>query len=193
MSPPLLRKAAATYADLVALPDHVVGQIVNGELIASPRPSLTHGQACSVLGMDLGNPFQRGRGGPGGWWFIDEPELHFGRDVLVPDLAGWRRERMPVIPSEPYTSLAPDFVCEVLSPSTATIDRVHKMPIYAAAGVGHAWIVDPRDRTLEVFRLAAPHWVLIASFEGDAKFRAEPFDAVELELGALWSDAPPQG
>jgi Uma2 family endonuclease len=187
MSPP---KKPATYQDIIDLPEHKVGEIVDGELYVSPRPAARHAKVSSILGMDLGSPFQRGRGGPGGWWIVDEPELHFGQNVLVPDLAGWRRERMPRIPDVPYFELAPDWVCEVLSPSTAKLDVVLKLPKYARAGVKHAWIVDPMNRLLEVFRQEHEQWVLVATFGGDDKVRAEPFEAVELELAELWLDEP---
>lgn len=179
-------KKPANYEDLAALPEEMLGQLIAGELIASPRPALRHVRAASVLGTDIGGPFDRGRGGPGGWWIFDEPELHLGADVLVPDLAGWRRERTPAAPSGAFTDVVPDWVCEVTSPSTAGIDRVRKLPVYARAGVGHAWIVDPVGRSLEVFRLETGGWKLVGSFGGDDRVRAEPFDAVELELSALW-------
>ncbi|WP_224247793.1 Uma2 family endonuclease [Hyalangium gracile] len=182
----------ATYEDLCALPENLVGEIIDGELYTSPRPASRHAKVSSVLGMDLGGPFQRGRGGPGGWWILDEPELHFGNDVLVPDLAGWKVERMPRIPDAPFIELAPNWICEVLSPSTAKLDLVRKLPRYARASVEHAWVIDPIHRTLEVFRQEHERWVLVAAFVGDDKVRAEPFDAVELELGALWlEEAPP--
>ena len=176
----------ATYADILALPDHVVGEIIGGELHVSPRPATPHAHVASTLGMDIGSSFQRGRGGPGGWWVLDEPELHFGDDVLVPDLAGWRREHMPVVPRAPFIELAPDWVCEVISPSTAMLDRSAKLPIYARAGVGNAWLVDPDARTLEVFRRDGEHWLLVSTHAGEQQVRAEPFAAVQLELGALW-------
>lgn len=176
----------ASYRDLEALPEGMTGQLIAGELIASPRPALAHARAASVLGMDIGGPFERGRGGPGGWWILDEPELHFGEEVVVPDLAGWRRERLPAPPAGPYTSIAPDWICEVTSPSTAGIDRVRKLPIYARESVRHVWIVDPVGRSLEVFRLEAGTWILASSHAGDDRVRAEPFQAVELELSALW-------
>src|SRR5262245_40508208 len=143
----------ATYRDILALPNNVVGEIVGGELMVSPRPASGHALAALGIGGELWGPFQRGRGGPGGWWILVEPELHFGEDVLVPDLAGWRRERMPIMLNAPYFTLAPDWVCEIASSSRASYDRVHKMPIYAREKVGHAWIVDPVARTLEIFRL----------------------------------------
>jgi Uma2 family endonuclease len=176
----------ATYQDLVALPEHLVGELIDGDLYASPRPASRHAKVSSVLGMDLGGAFQRGRGGPGGWWSVDEPELHFGEDVLVPDLAGWRQERMPTIPDVLFFELAPDWICEVLSPSTAKLDLVRKLPRYARAGVAYAWVVDPIHQTLEVFHQEQGRWVLMDAFAGDDRVRAVPFDAIELELGSLW-------
>lgn len=184
-------KTSATYQDLLELPEHQVGEIVDGELYVSPRLAIPHAKVASTLGMDLGTPFQRGRGGPGGWWLINEPELHFGQNVLVPDLAGWRRERLPRLPDAPYLELAPDWLCEVLSPSTAKLDLVHKLPRYARAAVKHAWVIDPLNRVLKVFRQEHEQWVLVKAFGGDDKVRAEPFEAVELELDALWLEEPP--
>ena len=184
-----MREAArrgATYEDLLALPDHVVGQIVDGDLVVHPRPTMEHARASGGLHDDLRGPFDRGRGGPGGWWIVFEPELHLDADVLVPDLAGWRRERVPSAPRGPFMEIAPDWVCEVLSPNTAALDRARKLPIYAGHEVGHAWLVDPSARTLEVFRRDGPRWLLLGVFTGDAKVRAEPFDAVELDIAPLW-------
>jgi Uma2 family endonuclease len=140
-----------------------------------------------VLGFELGGPFHRGRNGPGGWWILVEPELHFGADVLVPDLAGWRRHRMASLPATPYIALAPDWVCEVLSPSTEAIDRAKKLGIYAHAAIAHAWLVNPVLQTLEVLTLSSGRWTVVATHEDAEPVRAEPFDAVELELGALWA------
>jgi Uma2 family endonuclease len=179
-------KKNATYADLCAVPDNFVAEILGGELHASPRPASPHGHAAGALGIKLGGPFQYGENGPGGWWFHPEPELHFGSDVVVPDIAGWRRERMPTVPDVAYFTLAPDWLCEVLSPSTEAIDRRQKLPIYAREGVQHAWLVDPLQHTLKVLRLESQRWSLIATHEADAKVRAEPFDAIELALRALW-------
>ncbi|MDQ3262233.1 MAG: Uma2 family endonuclease [Myxococcota bacterium] len=176
----------ATYPELAALPDNVVGEIINGDLHASPRPASLHSRATTELSAELTLPFGRGRGGPGGWVILVEPELHLGEDVLVPDLAAWRRERMPELPETPAFTLAPDWVCEVLSPSTAAFDRSQKMPVYGAAGVSHAWLVDPVIKTLEVYRLAQPGWVLVGAFTAP-RVRAEPFEAVELELQTLWA------
>ena len=178
----------ATYQDVLDAPAHKVAEIIDGTLILSPRPAARHASAASVLGEELGPPFKRGRGGPGGWIILDEPELHLGPDILVPDLGGWRRARMPLIPDVAYFELAPDWIGEVLSPSTAKHDRTDKLMSYARAGVGHAWLIDPVVRTLEVFRLEHERWVLLGTWADDARARAEPFDAIELDLALLWAD-----
>ncbi len=183
----LAKKKPATYADLQALPPHLVGEIVDGELYASPRPASPHARAASRLGIEVGGPFDGGKGGPGGWIILFEPELHVVGQVMVPDLAGWRRERMPEMPDVSYFELAPDWLCEVLSPATARLDRAGKMRHYAAAGVRHAWLVDPVATTLEVDRLDGEGWRLVQTHAGEVKIRPEPFDAVELDLGSLWS------
>jgi Uma2 family endonuclease len=179
-------KKNATYADLCSVPDNFVAEILGGDLYASPRPSSLHAVAAGALFRKLGGPFEDGENGPGGWWFIIEPELHFGADIVVPDIAGWRRERMPARPNVAYFTLAPDWLCEVLSPSTKAIDRRKKLPIYAREGVAHAWLVDPVEQTLEVLRLESQRWSLVGKHEADAKVCAEPFDAIELALRALW-------
>jgi Uma2 family endonuclease len=177
-------KKGATYDDLRDVPDHFVAEMFDGELYASQRPAVPHAHAASVLGAKLGGPFHRS--GPGGWVILDEPELHFGNDVLVPDLAGWRRARMPRAPAEAYITLAPDWICEVLSTSTEALDRGKKVRIYAREGVAHAWLVDPLAHTLEVMSLETGRWTQLGRYKGEAKVRAAPFDAIELELGALW-------
>lgn len=177
----------ATYDDVLAAPADVVAEFVAGVLHTSPRPRLLHASVSSVLGEELGPPFRRGRGGPGGWLILDEPELHLAADVLVPDLAGWRRERLPVVPDQPALSLAPDWVCEVLSPSTAVFDRRDKLPVYARERVTHVWFSDPAARLLEVLRLDGAGYRIAGAFAGDDGVRAEPFDAIELPLGALWN------
>jgi len=177
----------ATYEDLVALPDNLVAEIVCGELHASPRPRPAHAIAFTGLGGLLTPPFHFGRGGPGGWWILSEPELHLGADVLVPDLAGWRRARMPAPPETAYFSLAPDWVCEILSPSTAALDRSQKLGLYARAGVAHAWLVDPDARTLEVLqREDGGRWLILSTHAGHEVVRAIPFEAIELALTDLW-------
>jgi len=178
----------AIYADLEALPPHVVGEIIDGELIVSPRPAPRHAHASSRLGGVLDGPFYRGSGGPGGWIILDEPELHHQEDVLVPDLAGWRRERLPTLPHGAYFELAPDWICEVLSPSTETVDRARKMRIYAREAVQHVWLINPINRTLEVFRLSDGSWLLAATLHSEGAARIEPFEAIELDVTSLWAD-----
>jgi Uma2 family endonuclease len=184
----VMGRKPATYADLEALPANVVGELIDGELHVSPRPAIPHTVAASRLGGKLSGPFDEGSGGPGGWILLDEPELHFGEDALVPDLAGWRRERMPSPPRIAAVTLAPDWLCEVLSPSTAALDRGIKLPIYARQGVRHVWLMDPEARTLEVFRLEGARYVLLVTHTGSARVRAEPFEALELDLSFLWGE-----
>lgn len=182
----------ATYDDVLAAPAHLVAELLDGELSLVPRPAMGQTVVASTLGAELGNPFQRGRGGPGGWWILDEPELHLAADVLVPDLAGWRRERLPSVPgSAAYLELPPDWVCEVSSPATARLDRVRKLPIYAREGVAHVWLVDPVARTLEVLALEKGRWTLLLTASDEAPVRATPFDAIELDLSVLWKDVDP--
>ena len=181
-------KKRATYDDLFGIPAHRVGEIVYGVLYAHPRPAGAHAQASSALGGELERPFKRGKGGPGGWIILDEPELHLGPepDILVPDLAGWRVERMPTIGSQTSFALAPDWVCEVLSPSTQKIDRSDKMDVYAREGVRHLWFIEPLAKLLETYRLEDSHWTRVGTWRDEAVVRVEPFEAIELELAALW-------
>ena len=176
----------ATYQDVLDAPAHRVAEIVDGTLHTHPRPAMPHVRASSVLGRKIGVPYDDGVDGPGGWWIIDEPELHFADDVIVPDLAGWRRERMPEYPGTAYVTLAPDWVCEVLSASTRKHDLCGKRPIYAREGVAHLWLVDPVDRVLEAFELRDGQWVLIATAADDDPVSIRPFDAITFSLGDLW-------
>jgi hypothetical protein len=180
----------ATYEDLLAVPEHLVAEIIDGELTVSPRPASRHALAGSAIGYHLMGPFHFGGGSddaPGGWWILDEPRLRIGEDDIVPDLAGWRRERLPVLPPDVVRwDVMPDWVCEVISPSTASVDRMKKMPLYAGAGVRHVWLVDPIARTLEVYRLEGSRWIVAGMYGGDIEVRAEPFDAVPLPLARWW-------
>ncbi len=191
MAQPDRKGRPATYDDLLKVPDIFVAEILDGDLYATPRPAPRHADTSSGLGGALRNPFDRGRGGPGGWRILDEPELHLAADVVVPDLAGWKRERLPALPEEAFFSLAPDWVCEVLSPSTAAMDRVKKLRIYARERVAHVWLADPIARTLEVLRLEGDRWSIVSSSSGLAVLRAEPFDAIELDLSLLWEEPEP--
>ena len=177
----------ATYEDLFDLPDNVVGEIIHGQLITHPRPAPKHVVASSAIGDELVGPFQKGRGGPGGWWILDEPELHLGPHILVPDLAGWRRERLPAMPDTAFFTLPPDWICEVLSPGTVRMDRADKIPIYAEYEVSFLWLIDPALHTLEAFVLRDGRWLLERVYQEDEEVRAAPFEAISFPLGPLWA------
>jgi Uma2 family endonuclease len=183
-------KKRATYQDVLDSPEHMNAEIIGGELRLSPRPAGPATAVASALNGELWSSFARGRGGPGGWLILIEPELHLGDEIVVPDLAGWRRERMPLVPDAAFFTMPPDWVCEVLSPSTERTDRAEKLPIYASAGVGRAWLVHPRRRTLEAFRIHEGKWLAIAVHKDADRARIEPFDAIELDLEMLWADVP---
>jgi Uma2 family endonuclease len=191
MSSASTKSRPATYEDILRLPENVVGEIVDGDLIVSPRPAARHARASSSLGIEIGGPFDHGRGGPGGWIILDEPELHLGTHVLVPDLAGWRRERMPTCPDVAWFSLAPDWACEVLSSSTALLDRTRKQDINREQGVAWLWFVDPAARTVEVLHHGEQGWMVTGTFGGAGEARIPPFDAVALDVGALWDVSNP--
>ncbi|MBC8130101.1 MAG: Uma2 family endonuclease [Rhizobiaceae bacterium] len=186
---------AATYSDLEAVHPHLVAELIDGALVTHPRPAPKHAVAASYMGMTIGPPFGHGSGGPGGWIIIGEPELHFGSDVVVPDLAGWRKERLTSLPNKPYFETAPDWVCEVLSPSTESYDRGPKRRIYARAGVSYLWLLDPRAELLETLVLRDGNWLLSETFSGADRVSAEPFDAISFPLSILWpfSDVPSPG
>lgn len=181
----------ATYADLEAVPPHLVAEILYGSLVTHPRPRPRHGIAGNALTARLTGSFQWGEGGPGGWMFIPEPELHLSEHVVVPDIAGWRRERLPTLPQTAYLETPPDWICEVLSDRTERYDRGAKRRIYAGAGVPHLWLLDPRVRLLEAFQLAAGQWTLLATFGENEEVQAAPFDATTFSLGLLWPYDPP--
>jgi Uma2 family endonuclease len=184
---PTVRRPA-TYQDVLDAPPNMVAELIRGALHLHPRPASPHAYAATSLTGEIEGAFQKGRGGPGGWWIVFEPELHLGEDVLVPDLAGWRRERMPAYPNVAYFELAPDWVCEILSPGTRRIDLGDKREIYRAATVGHLWLMDPEARTLEAFALRDAAWVLLGTLTEDDEVRLAPFEAVGFPLSALWPD-----
>jgi Uma2 family endonuclease len=186
-------KKPATYADVLAAPPDVVAEIIDGVLETHPRPSPRHGLASSALGVRLGDAYQFGSGGPGGWIFIDEPELHLGPNIIVPDIAGWQRERLSRLPDVAYIDIVPDWVCEVLSASTEKRDRGAKRRIYAENGVRHYWLLDPRFQLLEVFALTEGHWLLLGTWGSDDVVRAAPFDAISISLADLWPLDRPLG
>ncbi|MDX9720053.1 MAG: Uma2 family endonuclease [Myxococcota bacterium] len=177
----------ATYQDVLDAPKHLVAELIGGELYTSPRPAMPHALTSSDLTIDLGAPFRRGRGGPGGWWIVAEPELHLGDEVLVPDVAAWRRERMPERPSGAFVSLVPDWVCEIASPSTRSFDRLRKMPVYLRHGLGFLWLVEPLERFLDAFVREGERWVLLGTWSAETEARIPPFDAVPLDVTGWWA------
>ena len=190
MAQPASRQA--TYADLEAVPDHLVAEIIDGVLETHPRPRPRHQRAAGRLAGELTESFERGRRGPGGWIFVIEPELHLGSQVLVPDVAGWKADRLATEPPEPFITVAPHWVCEVLSTSTARIDRGPKRRIYAEASVRHLWLLDPVEGELEAFELTASKWLLLATVQRGGTVGVAPFEAVPFPLNDLFPfDTPP--
>jgi hypothetical protein len=182
---------SATYADIEALPPNVVGEIIFGVLHAHPRPAPRHSVAANAVGTEVTGPFQLGRGGPGGWIFMTEPELHLGPHVVVPDIAGWKRERLTPFPETAFIETPPDWLAEVLSASTQAVDRTDKLTVYAEFGVGHCWYVDPVAKTLEVLALTGGKWLLAATFKDADPVAAPPFETHTFPLDVLW--APESG
>ena len=176
----------ATYQDVLDAPRYKIAEIVDGTLYTQPRPAVPNTVAASRLRARIAPPFDFGDGGPGGWWILHEPELHLGENIVVPDIAGWRRGRMPVPPAEAYFTLAPDWVCEVLSPSTRRLDFGGKLAIYACDGVRRLWLVDPGARSLEAFELRGTKWALTGKLFEDAAVSLPPFEAISFNLGDLW-------
>lgn len=167
----------------------MIAEILDGELFASPRPAFPHAHASSTLGGEISTRFHRPSGAgdnPGGWWILDEPELHFENDVVVPDIAGWRRERVTSLPNAPWFDIAPDWVCEVISPRTETVDRGRKLALYAREGVSHLWLVNPHAKILEVYRLIDSKWTLLRTAVNDEVVQAEPFESVSIDMSRWW-------
>jgi Uma2 family endonuclease len=189
MGQPAEKQSRATYADYLAVPAPQRAEIIDGQLYVFPRPAPPHAFTAQQIAYELEGPFgHRRRGGPGGWWILPEPELHLvDEEPVSPDLAGWRLERMAALPTTAYFALAPDWVCEVLSKSTEAYDREIKMPLYAAHGVQHAWLVDPMAKTLEVYTLEGKRWSLPVYYQGSTRARIAPFAEVELDLAGLWA------
>jgi Uma2 family endonuclease len=184
--PARVQHPTKNWDDLEDVPEGFIGEIVAGEVVLVPRPDPSHGRAQIKLILTLGALFDLGVGGYGGWELRIGPHIQFGNDIRVPDLAGWHRDRFAE-PEEGPLVVTPDWICEILSPSTARTDRTAKLSLYAQHGVSHYWIIDPAAQTLEVYRLQGKLWVVAATFGGDARVRAEPFDAVEIDLSVLWT------
>jgi Uma2 family endonuclease len=183
----------ATYDDLVNLPEDVRAEIHDGVVITTPAPLPKHSRAQRALGHFVGGPFDddHGHGGPGGWWIFVEVDVQLGvHDVVRPDVAGWRRERLRNPGDQRPITSVPDWVCEVLSPSTAVHDRITKRNLYARSGIHHYWLVDVDARTLEAFELDAQRWVLLGTYGDDAVVSIPPFESIELAVGRLFFPKP---
>lgn len=180
-------RKVATYEDVLSSPPHVVAEVVEGVLYQSPRPAVPHAAAASVVGEELGPPFKRGKGGPGGWIILDEPEVHLNSNIVVPDVGGWRRSTLPVLPEDAFLTVPPDWVCEVASPSTRALDRGHKLEVYQRERVTHVWLIEPLDRFLEVLELDGETYRIVQRASGDTPARLRPFDAIEFDVAALWA------
>ena len=180
------------YDQLEVLPEDLIGEILNGQLHTQPRPAGPHARVASRIDRTIGRSYDDGIDGPGGWWIFVEPEVHFVRDreVAVPDLAGWRREHMPIPPQDHRFETTPEWVCEILSPSTASKDREIKLPLYARYGVLSAWLIDPSAHTLEAFTLKEGTWRDVGRFTGADRAALPPFEAVTLDLSGLWLPTP---
>jgi Uma2 family endonuclease len=181
-----IARSTATYADIEALPPHVTGEILFGSLVVQPRPSPEHGRAQSSLSYELEGPFNRGKGGPGGWIFLTEPELHIGNHVVVPDLAGWKADRLTPFPKTAWVETTPDWICEILSQSSERYDRNEKRRIYAETGVKFIWLLDPRSKVLECFTLVAKQWLLTHTYDQNSVVNAPPFETASIELAHLF-------
>jgi Uma2 family endonuclease len=188
MNEPSLPRRPATYQDVLDAPPDMVAELIGGTLHLHPRPAPRHARAGSRLGVVIGGPFDLDSGGPGGWVILYEPELHFASEVLVPDWAGWRRERMPRLPQTAWFETVPDWVCEILSPGTRRLDLTEKRDLYAGAGVRHLWLIDPDARTLEAFEAREGSWLLVGALKEDDEVRMPPFEAGAFPLSALWPD-----
>ncbi|MGF1553275.1 MAG: Uma2 family endonuclease [Paracoccaceae bacterium] len=182
---PLTIRPNASYKDVLAAPPGMNAELLGGTLYLQPRPRPRHARVEGRLANRLIDPYEDGIGGPGGWWLLIEPDVFLGEDVVIPDLAGWRRERMPDFP-EAAIDLAPDWVCEILSPSTRRFDLTLKRERYRRAGVAHLWLIDPDARTLEAFALDGGAWRLDGALGDEADVSLAPFEAVSFPLATLF-------
>lgn len=183
----------ATTADLLALPDRPRHEVIAGNLVQKLLPSPRHGFRQGEFLMEVGGPYQRGRGGPGGWWFGSEITCGLtATDTFLPDIAGWRRDNLPAPPEGPVCRVRPDWVCEILSPSDPGRDLRDKLAGYHRGGVPHYWIVDPERDLLTVHRWAEEAYLVVHVCELGPEVRAEPFDAVPLDLSGTLPETEPE-
>lgn len=178
---------AATFADLDSVPENLRGEVIDGEVVLSPRPLARGGRAQGGLFRFVGGPFDMDPDGPGGWWIVIEPEVEFSEhEVFIPDVVGWRRTTLPTLPKDRPIRVPPDWVCEVLSPSTERYDRIHKADVYLASGVSHYWMLDVEREVLEAYEAGAGRWSRLGAWTRGDRPRIPPFEAVEIPVGALF-------
>jgi len=182
-----------TLADLDALPPGIVGEIIDGVLYTMTKPRMRHQRTGTGISADLRGPFDLGRGGPGGWWIVTEPGIELpNTPEISPDVAGWRRERMPEMPGDEPIRVVPDWVCEILSKNTRRHDQVVKMPYYAKIGVAYAWVADAEARVLVAYRLESGAWRVIGTYSNETEARIEPFDTVPVNVADWWPPVAPE-
>ncbi len=189
-------KTLLTYKDLLGLAEDVRAEILGGAMAMSPSALPRHSLAQRVLGSVIGGPFhdEHDAGGPGGWWIFPEVDVQLGvHDIVRPDLAGWRRERL----QDPWDArpirVVPDWICEIISPSNGSHDRVTKRALYARYGVSFYWLVDPHQCVLEALQLCDGKWLELGAWDASDAAGIQPFDAVTLELRRVFpppSSAP---
>jgi Uma2 family endonuclease len=190
---PSMKQQPPTLADLDALPPGVVGEIIEGVLYTMTKPRMRHQRTMRMISGRVGEPFDNERGGPGGWWIVPEPGIELpNTPEITPDVAGWRRERMPEMPFDEPIRVVPDWVCEILSKTTRRHDLLVKLPYYAKIGVSHHWLVDLEARVLIAHRLEASEWRIIGTYSDETEARIAPFDAVPLNVADWWPPAAPR-
>lgn len=192
-----LARKLATYDDLLALPEDARAELLAGEVIVQPSPTVRHQRINAKLGYRISGSFDDDDDddarGPGGWWIVHDVDIRLtAHDVVRPDLSGWRRARVPLLPESRPVDAVPDWICEILSPSNAKRDRGYKSDLYATHGVGHYWIVDQVEGLLEAFVLRGGTWSRIGMYDDSQRHRIPPFDAVELSLRGLFKPPAPQ-
>jgi Uma2 family endonuclease len=177
-----------TLADLDALPPGIVGEIIEGVLYTMTKPRMRHQRTATRIGGKLSDPFDAGPGGPGGWWIVNEPGIELPNDTkeISPDVAGWRRERMPEMPGDEPIRVVPDWLCEILSPTTRRHDLLRKQPYYAKVGVPFMWLIDLDARVLTAYRLEGTAWLTVGTYSEETEARIAPFDAVPLNVASWW-------
>ena len=193
MTTPVQKPGGKTIADWLAQPEDARLELIDGEFFEKAAPTMDHARAQISIGAFIWGSFDRkpgGPSGPGGWWIGSEVDIALDGRGYRPDLAGWRRERMPVLRKERPVTVRPDWICEIVSESNRTTDTVKKLRRYHQSGVPHYWILDQLERTLTVHRNGPDGYLIALRAEAHERVRAEPFDAIELQVSVLLGDDP---